>query len=47
MGLLQYLTMDLPITGITPASGAVSLGLRLMRLGSEFFFRFRTICIRK
>lgn len=35
--LLQYLTMDLPITGITPATGAVSLGLRLMRLGQNSF----------
>ncbi|WP_342227397.1 type IV pilus secretin PilQ [Rickettsiella endosymbiont of Rhagonycha lignosa] len=36
-GLLQYLTMDLPITGITSATGAVSLGLRLMRLGQNSF----------
>lgn len=36
-GLLQYLTMDLPITGITTATGAVSLGLRLMRLGQNSF----------
>ena len=36
-GLLQYLTMDLPITGITPTTGAVSLGLRLMRLGQNSF----------
>lgn len=36
-GLLQYLTMDLPTTGITPATGAVSLGLRLMRLGQNSF----------
>lgn len=35
--LLQYLTMDLPITGITPATKAVSLGLRLMRLGQNSF----------
>ncbi|WP_339050075.1 type IV pilus secretin PilQ [Rickettsiella endosymbiont of Xylota segnis] len=35
--LLQYLTMDLPITGITPATSAVSLGLRLMRLGQNSF----------
>lgn len=36
-GLLQYLTMDLPITGSSPATGAVSLGLRLMRLGQNSF----------
>ena len=35
--LLQYLTMNLPITGITPATKAVSLGLRLMRLGQNSF----------
>lgn len=36
-GLLQHLTMDLPITGVTSISGAASLGLRLMRLGQNFF----------
>ena len=36
-GLLQHLTMDLPITGVNSISGAVSLGLRLMRLGQNSF----------
>lgn len=36
-GLLQHLTMDLPITGVTSISGAASLGLRLMRLGQNSF----------
>lgn len=37
VGLLQHLTMDLPITGATAISGAASLGLRLMRLGQNSF----------
>ena len=37
MGLLQHLTMDLPITGVTSISGIASLGLRLMRLGQNSF----------
>ncbi|MEN9450303.1 MAG: type pilus assembly protein PilQ [Pseudomonadota bacterium] len=36
-GLLQHLTMDLPITGVNSISGAASLGLRLMRLGQNSF----------
>lgn len=36
-GLLQHLTMDLPITGVTSISGVTSLGLRLMRLGQNSF----------
>ncbi|MGC1855009.1 MAG: type IV pilus secretin PilQ [Candidatus Aquirickettsiella sp.] len=35
--LLQHLTMDLPITGVTSINGAASLGLRLMRLGQNSF----------
>ncbi|TLY47576.1 MAG: type IV pilus secretin PilQ [Gammaproteobacteria bacterium] len=35
-GLLQHLTMDLPITG-GASSGAASVGLRLMRLGQNSF----------
>lgn len=37
VGLLQHLTMDLPITGVTSISGIASLGLRLMRLGQNSF----------
>lgn len=37
MGLLQHLTMDLPIMGVTSISGVASLGLRLMRLGKNSF----------
>ena len=36
MGLLQHLTMDLPLTGIVN-NGAASMGLRLMRLGQNSF----------
>lgn len=36
-GLLQHLTMDLPISGVNSISGAASLGLRLMRLGQNSF----------
>ncbi len=36
-GLLQHLTMDLPIIGITSISGIASLGLRLLRLGQNSF----------
>ncbi|MFZ0218655.1 MAG: type IV pilus secretin PilQ [Candidatus Aquirickettsiella sp.] len=36
-GLLQHLTMDLPIMGGTAINGAASLGLRLMRLGQNSF----------
>ncbi|MCH9637575.1 MAG: type IV pilus secretin PilQ [Gammaproteobacteria bacterium] len=36
-GLLQYLTMDLPITGSHSINGAAFLGLRLMHLGQNTF----------
>jgi type IV pilus assembly protein PilQ len=36
-GLLQHLTMDLPMAGWASISGAASLGLRLMRLGKNSF----------
>lgn len=37
VGLLQHLTMDLPMTGVTSISGIATLGLRLMRLGQNSF----------
>ncbi len=36
-GLLQYLTMDLAMTGSPSIGGAATVGLRLMRLGANSF----------
>ncbi|MFM2322228.1 MAG: type pilus assembly protein PilQ [Pseudomonadota bacterium] len=37
VGLLHHLTMDLAMTGSSSISGAATVGLRLMRLGSNAF----------
>ncbi len=45
--LLQHLTMDLPITGVTSINGAGRHWACVNALRPKFLLKFRAICIRK